>query len=165
MNHIPIGQKIKEARLSKNITQAELADKCRLDIRTIQRIEKGEVSPRSYTLRLINEVLDTEFVNESNGLEQEEIERLRRIFLKRKNIRKVTLISAIIFLVIAGAVIIPVTRAYSIPKMTWAPFVYIIMFAHIIGIAINWRCPGCGGLLGDVFNTRFCSKCGLKFYD
>lgn len=38
------GVRIKELRLQKNLTQQELADSCDVDIRTVQRIEKGEVS-------------------------------------------------------------------------------------------------------------------------
>jgi len=165
MNHIPIGQKIIDARLGKNLTQSELADICRLNIRTIQRIENGEVSPRSYTLRLINEALETDFVNETKSSEKEELRDLQSVFQKRKKIRIIALFSALIFLLLVGFVIIPVMRAYDIPKLVWAPFIYLIMFGYIIGIAITWRCPGCGGLLGDAFNTRFCSRCGLRFYD
>ncbi len=36
-----IGQKIKEIRLEKKLTQSSLASFCDVDIRTIQRIEKG----------------------------------------------------------------------------------------------------------------------------
>ena len=37
-----LGKKIKKLRLSNNLTQQKLADLCEVDIRTIQRIEKGE---------------------------------------------------------------------------------------------------------------------------
>jgi transcriptional regulator with XRE-family HTH domain len=37
-----LGKKIKKLRLSKKLTQQKLADLCEVDIRTIQRIEKGE---------------------------------------------------------------------------------------------------------------------------
>jgi transcriptional regulator with XRE-family HTH domain len=37
-----LGKKIKKLRLSKKLTQQKLADLCDVDIRTIQRIEKGE---------------------------------------------------------------------------------------------------------------------------
>lgn len=39
---ILIGQRIKEMRISKKLTQSSLASLCDIDIRTIQRIEKGE---------------------------------------------------------------------------------------------------------------------------
>lgn len=37
-----LGKGIKKVRLSKEITQEELADLCEVDVRTVQRIEKGE---------------------------------------------------------------------------------------------------------------------------
>ncbi len=52
-------QQIKSARQNLGLTQAQLAEKCNLDIRTIQRIESGMVTPRYYTINLINKVLGT----------------------------------------------------------------------------------------------------------
>ena len=46
----------------------QLAEKCRLNIRTVQRIETGKVIPRFYTLQLINEVLGTNFPPKSNNI-------------------------------------------------------------------------------------------------
>jgi transcriptional regulator with XRE-family HTH domain len=51
------GQYIKEARIRKGMTQEELAIETGINIRTIQRIENGEVIPRSYSLRTIAEIL------------------------------------------------------------------------------------------------------------
>ena len=39
---LALGLKIKQIRLKEKITQSELASKCDVDIRTIQRIEKGK---------------------------------------------------------------------------------------------------------------------------
>ena len=39
---VDVGLKVKKLRESKNLTQLELADKCEIDIRSIQRIERGE---------------------------------------------------------------------------------------------------------------------------
>lgn len=51
MNHTAI--LIKEARVSKGITQQELADLTGISLRSVQRIENGEVTPRAYTLRTL----------------------------------------------------------------------------------------------------------------
>lgn len=53
-----IGQYIKEKRTQKGMTQEELAAKTDISIRTIQRIEKGEVDPRTFTLQTIALVLE-----------------------------------------------------------------------------------------------------------
>ena len=58
MKQPQLGKKISELRLAKGLTQTELAEKCNISLRTIQRIESTEVTPRSYTLKLIFEVLD-----------------------------------------------------------------------------------------------------------
>jgi len=53
MQQPTIGEKIYQLRSQKGITQKELADLCTIDIRTIQRIESGEVIPRMHTIRLL----------------------------------------------------------------------------------------------------------------
>jgi uncharacterized Tic20 family protein/DNA-binding Xre family transcriptional regulator len=56
-----IGNVIKEKRLQKGMTQEELALKCDITVRTIQRIESGEVDPRSYTLQVIASALEVDY--------------------------------------------------------------------------------------------------------
>jgi transcriptional regulator with XRE-family HTH domain len=53
MNQPELGIKIAELRKAKGITQDELAAKCNINVRTIQRIETGSVTPRGFTLNLI----------------------------------------------------------------------------------------------------------------
>lgn len=55
------GKLIKELRLKKGMTQDELADKTKISSRTIQRIENGEVVPRSHSLQLIARALEVDF--------------------------------------------------------------------------------------------------------
>ena len=55
------GLVIKELRIKKGLTQEELSERTELSTRTIQRIENGEVDPRSYTLRMIAKALDVDF--------------------------------------------------------------------------------------------------------
>ena len=54
-----IGNKIVEIRKSKGYTQEELAEKAKVNLRTIQRIENGENKPSGNTLKLICEALET----------------------------------------------------------------------------------------------------------
>jgi transcriptional regulator with XRE-family HTH domain len=54
-----IGQKIVELRKSKGYTQEELAEKAKVNLRTIQRIENEENKPSGNTLKFICEALDT----------------------------------------------------------------------------------------------------------
>lgn len=55
------GQLIKDLRLKKGVTQEELATKTDISVRTIQRIENGDVDPRAYTLQAIAAALEIDF--------------------------------------------------------------------------------------------------------
>ncbi len=69
MKQPELGKKISEMRKAKGLTQEELVELCNLNVRTIQRIEAGEVTPRSYTIKALFEALGIEtkeFKNEPN---------------------------------------------------------------------------------------------------
>ena len=57
MKQPELGKKISEMRKAKGLTQEELVEMCNLNVRTIQRIEAGEVTPRSYTIKALFEAL------------------------------------------------------------------------------------------------------------
>lgn len=61
MNQPDLGLKVTELRQQKSLTQEQLAEKCEVSARTIQRIESGEVDPRSYTLHCLSEALEFDF--------------------------------------------------------------------------------------------------------
>jgi len=63
MEQPELGKKIAELRKQKGLTQEELVNECNLSVRTLQRIEAGKVTPRSYTIKRIFEVLDYDFYN------------------------------------------------------------------------------------------------------
>ena len=60
MKQPELGQKIAELRKQKGLTQEELVDLCNISVRTIQRIETGEVTPRSYTVKTILSALESD---------------------------------------------------------------------------------------------------------
>lgn len=60
-----LGRKIVELRKAKGLTQDELVQKCKLNVRTLQRIETGEVTPRVYTIRAIFMALDYDTSNDA----------------------------------------------------------------------------------------------------
>ena len=53
-----IGKRIRDIRKKKGLSQEELAESAKVNLRTIQRIENNESEPRGKTLNLICEVLD-----------------------------------------------------------------------------------------------------------
>ncbi|WP_340199556.1 helix-turn-helix domain-containing protein [Ascidiimonas sp. W6] len=61
MKQPELGLRISEIRKQKGFTQEELVEKCNINVRTIQRIEAGEVMPRSYTIKTILNALEVDF--------------------------------------------------------------------------------------------------------
>ena len=58
-----IGKIIYETRKAKGLTQEELAELSKINLRTIQRIENNESEPRGKTLSLVCEALDLNLEN------------------------------------------------------------------------------------------------------
>jgi transcriptional regulator with XRE-family HTH domain len=56
-----IANQVKESRLAKGYTQQELSDLSNISVRSIQRIENGEIIPRSYTLKTLGGILGISF--------------------------------------------------------------------------------------------------------
>lgn len=52
---------LREGRLSKGFTQKELSERSNISIRSIQRIENGEIIPRSHTLKTLAGILELSF--------------------------------------------------------------------------------------------------------
>jgi uncharacterized Tic20 family protein/DNA-binding Xre family transcriptional regulator len=61
MNQPDLGIKVVELRQQKGLTQEQLAELCEVSARTIQRIESGEVDPRTYTLQCLSKALEFDF--------------------------------------------------------------------------------------------------------
>lgn len=58
---VNLGTQLREIRKNLGWTQSELAKRCGVTLRTIQRIEKGEVTPSAYTLGRLKQELGTDF--------------------------------------------------------------------------------------------------------
>jgi len=58
LNTQQIGSLIKQSRVKKGYTQQQVADMTQLSLRSIQRIEKGEVMPRQFSLNVLADQLD-----------------------------------------------------------------------------------------------------------
>lgn len=87
MKQPELGLRILELRKQKGLTQDELVDLCNINVRTLQRIESGEVTPRSYTVKTILTALDYDL--ESLQAEQEESATLQRITVAKKDAKSV----------------------------------------------------------------------------
>lgn len=72
--------KVKTLREAKNLTQTELAEKSGLSLRTIQRIESGNI-PKGFTLKAIAKTLEIEPENLFSKEETIQIDRAKLINL------------------------------------------------------------------------------------
>lgn len=61
MDQPDLGIRVTELRQQKGLTQEQLAEYCHVSTRTIQRIESGDVNPRSHTLHCLHGALDFDF--------------------------------------------------------------------------------------------------------
>jgi uncharacterized Tic20 family protein len=67
MNQPDLGLKITDLRQQKGLTQEKLAEYCDVSTRTIQRIESGEVEPRSFTRNSLSNILEFDFGRENTN--------------------------------------------------------------------------------------------------
>ena len=61
MKNYDFGEKLIHARQAKGWTQMDLAEKTNISLRTIQRIESGQVNPRAYTVKQLSEIIGLDF--------------------------------------------------------------------------------------------------------
>jgi transcriptional regulator with XRE-family HTH domain len=96
MKQPELGNKILELRKAKGLTQEELVERCNINVRTIQRIEAGEVTPRSYTIKSIMDALGYDF----NAIPMED-EEIKVDLPKNRGFLKTAFLVGIVYLVLA----------------------------------------------------------------
>jgi transcriptional regulator with XRE-family HTH domain/uncharacterized membrane protein len=124
MKQPELGAYITTLRNKKGLTQKELAEQCNVDIRTIQRIENGDVVPRMYTINLLSKALDAEIKVSAGAAD--------KIIVDDKYIRQMrfSLIWGVVFLVNYIGVV------YNIISPSKSPF----EFFRILGVLTNIFC-------------------------
>ncbi len=176
MEQTAFGKKLTEIRNAKGLTQDELAKKCKVSLRTIQRIESGVVKPRAFTTRALSEILEIDFFDASNYTREDAkinhhsntkwysslLWHLKDLFnLKTNTMKKLSILSAIACLIILG--ILSITNNFStlqvktqkveIPKVEVANSP---KFLKIYGGEINYRFPkGELGWSGEINDTLY----------
>lgn len=117
MNQPDLGKKILELRQAKGLTQGELAENCKLSLRTVQRIESAEVTPRNHTIKVILSCLDYNLDNLSTTIFDDKSDKdyqpknssrhflkyVSELFnLKTNTMKKLSVLSLIVILITAG---------------------------------------------------------------
>ena len=101
MKQPELGRKIADLRKAKGYTQEELVEKCNLSVRTLQRIESGEVLPRSHTIRVIFAALDYKVYDASNMRLRLFFKQVLDVFNLKTNTMKKLSILTVVFAVTA----------------------------------------------------------------
>ncbi len=110
-----VGKKTLNARKAKGLTQAELSEVSSISIRTIQRLESGDVIPRVYTLKTLSKHLGVDLLIESedsDGIDNKNfihdllikwINEIKNLFnLKTYTMKKIIILSSVLCLLSIG---------------------------------------------------------------
>lgn len=122
---------VKEARQTKGKTQQELADLAGVSLRSIQRIENGEVLARSYTLGVLAKTLDFEtsqaYSTEANDLKP---------FDSRLNKPRRAIISvAVVVVVILGSIAFA-SQTERFPETSFEAFTFTAGMSVVIAVVL-----------------------------
>ena len=78
-----LGQKMREARKKKDLTQQELADLSHVSVKQIANIEKGKMSPSYLILRALAKILHVSLdtlINPDISLEDEGVNQMKMLY-------------------------------------------------------------------------------------
>lgn len=145
MKQPELGKKILELRKQKGLTQEELVEQCNINVRTIQRIEAGEVSPRLYTIKTILEVLGQkpdDFFTETNESDNDlnfEVDEKKTVF--RSSIAA-SFLAAFLLIYIFIESFLWLNHSHIFTKFIFRSFVNIIMIVAVFYYLESYRIVG-----------------------
>ena len=151
MNQPDLGLKITELRQEKNLTQEKLAEYCDVSTRTIQRIESGEVEPRSFTRNSLSNILEFDL-----GKEKTNNESLWLAFLHLSSVFCIVFIPLLLWswkkdqsykIDQQGRDVLNFQITITLVLFT---FVLLLMIAPAVWMMVQ-QLDGQAGLLGDIF--------------
>jgi len=125
---------VKEGRLAKGFTQKELSELSNISIRSIQRIENGEINPRSYTLKTLAEILGISF---ESILQSAPVE--KQSFRANKT-QKITLSIGLSFFILLLSWAF-MAQSPRFPETSFESFVFLAFVLLIITLILSiiWR--------------------------
>ncbi len=139
---------LREGRLSKGLTQKELSERSNISIRSIQRIENGEIIPRSYTLKTLATILELSFEefmksarNQNINIEENEgVDTLPTTLSSLSNPQRIILSIGICFLIVLLAWAF-LAQSENFPETTFELLVFSATTLGLITITLFflWR--------------------------
>lgn len=124
---------VKASRQQRNCTQRELSEATGISLRSIQRIENGDVIPRAYTIRVLSEYLGLEVEKESVFP--------RPVEVGVQNYPRKILLSVGIALLLAACALAYVFQSPRFPETAFELTLYIaaLIFVYMLVLYRIWR--------------------------
>jgi transcriptional regulator with XRE-family HTH domain len=134
---------IREARLAKGYTQKELSGLANISVRSIQRIENGDIIPRSYTLKNLSGVLEIPFETFQDQPVQTdavELQELSKPVPKINNTQKIILSIGLPLLVFFGCWAY-IAQSPTFPETLFEllSLITIVLLLIIVFLFMIWR--------------------------
>lgn len=130
---------LRDGRLSKGFTQKELSEQSHISMRSIQRIENGELVPRSHTLKTLAKILGLSFEDFMNSAREKEfvIPQSESALTRTQRI----VLSIGIWLIILLLAWAYVAQAPTFPETTFELLVFLSATLAVITVALFmlWR--------------------------
>ena len=138
-----ISEFVREARLAKGYTQKELAELSNISIRSIQRIENGEIFPRSYTLKTLAGILGLSFeALQGSSASEENLkpEPVRKSPFRINRSQRIIISITIVLLTILFSLAF-IAQSPGFPETHFEFFVYYALIFLVIGFILTliWR--------------------------
>ncbi len=132
---------LREGRLSKGLTQRELAEKSNISVRSIQRIENGDLIPRSYTLKTLAEVLELSFEEFMTTARQQRVEIGEQDVEVSPNRTQRMILSVGVSLVILLLAFAFLVQAPKFPETTFELLLFLVVVFGAVTAALFlvWR--------------------------
>ncbi|KRM00458.1 hypothetical protein FC60_GL001206 [Limosilactobacillus gastricus DSM 16045] len=143
---------VSKIRKEKRLTQEQLAEKCGLSTRTIQRLEVGEDTSME-TLNIVSNVFgltvselfenigDNEMEQNIINMTNEQIQQLRSRELTQSLFKRLTLFSFITIMLVLGSFIAKFSGNLEVGLAFVWFFSWFLGFSLIKIIRIKWLCP------------------------
>jgi transcriptional regulator with XRE-family HTH domain len=129
-----IAGRVKESRLAKGYTQQELSDLSNISVRSIQRIENGEIIPRSYTLKTLGGILGISF----EGM-QTDVSVSTPVIKVNTTQRIILSIGIVLFIVLGCWAFIAQSRRFPETHFEFLTFAAFVLLGITIILYFIWR--------------------------
>ena len=90
--NLSLGSKVSHSRKKLGLSQEALAEKAKVSLSTIQRIEKGTVKPRSFTIKILAKALELDVSELLSHIVENEVPKSSSSALKRMNLYTLLLV-------------------------------------------------------------------------